>query len=32
MDYLVLETFLLDKDKQPPYKEETDWRSQFKLD
>lgn len=32
MDYLVLETLLLNKENQPPFKEETNWRSQFKLD
>ncbi|HSE33834.1 MAG TPA: carbamoyltransferase [Pyrinomonadaceae bacterium] len=32
MDYLVLETFVLNKQKQPPFKDETNWRSQFKLD
>jgi carbamoyltransferase len=32
MDYLVLENFVLDKREQPRLEEETDWRSQFKLD
>lgn len=32
MDYLVLENFVLDKKEQPRLEEETDWRSQFKLD
>jgi carbamoyltransferase len=32
MDYLVLETCVLDKEKQPPFNESEDWRSRFKLD
>ncbi len=32
MDYLVLGNFLLDKRKQTPLKEDTDWRKEFKLD
>ncbi|MGH9908916.1 MAG: carbamoyltransferase C-terminal domain-containing protein, partial [Pyrinomonadaceae bacterium] len=32
MDYLVLETCVLDKRNQPPFADETDWRKQFKLD
>jgi len=32
MDYLVLETCVLDKREQPPFEEKTDWRSEFKLD
>ncbi len=32
MDYLVLETCLLDKRDQPKFEEQIDWRSQFKLD
>lgn len=32
MDYLVLETFVLDKESQPALSEATDWRSEFKLD
>ncbi len=32
MDFLVLENFVLDKKDQPRLEEETDWRSQFKLD
>jgi len=32
MDYLVLETCVLDKRDQPPFEEKTDWRSEFKLD
>ena len=32
MDCLVLESFVLDKAGQPPFKEKTDWRSKFNLD
>jgi carbamoyltransferase len=32
MDYLVLETCVLDKKEQPKFAEKTDWRSQFKSD
>jgi carbamoyltransferase len=32
MDYLVLETCVLDKKDQPEFEEATDWRSEFKLD
>jgi carbamoyltransferase len=32
MDYLMLETCVLDKREQPEFAEKTDWRSQFKLD
>ena len=32
MDYLVLETCVLNKENQPPFNEKTDWRSQFTLD
>jgi carbamoyltransferase len=32
MDYLVLETCVLDKKDQPKFAEKTDWRSEFKLD
>ncbi len=32
MDYLVLETFLLDKRQQPKWEDDTDWRSEFQLD
>ncbi len=32
MDYLVLETCVLDKRDQPEFAEKTDWRSEFKLD
>ncbi len=32
MDFLVLETCVLNKQDQPKFEEETDWRSQFTLD
>jgi carbamoyltransferase len=32
MDYLVLETCVLDKKDQPEFVEQKDWRSEFKLD
>ncbi len=32
MDYLVLETCVLDKKDQPEIAEKTDWRNEFKLD
>ena len=32
MDYLVLETCVLDKKEQPEFAEKTDWRSEFRLD
>jgi carbamoyltransferase len=32
MDYLVLETCVLDKREQPELKEKTNWRAEFKLD
>jgi len=32
MDYLVLETCVLDKKDQPAFKEDRDWQSQFALD
>jgi len=32
MDYLVLETCVLDKKDQPQFAETTDWKTQFKLD
>jgi carbamoyltransferase len=32
MDYLVLETCVLDKKDQPPFADTSDWRSQFTLD
>ncbi len=32
MDYLVLETCVLDKREQPKLEEKTDWRAEFKLD
>ncbi len=32
MDYLVLETYLLEKRQQPKWEEKRDWRSEFQLD
>jgi carbamoyltransferase len=32
IDVLVLETFVLRKEKQPPYEESQDWRKEFRLD
>jgi carbamoyltransferase len=32
MDYLVLETCVLDKKDQPKFEEKTDWKSEFRLD
>ena len=32
MDYLVLETCVLDKKDQPEFGEKTDWQNEFKLD
>ena len=32
MDYLVLETCVLDKKEQPAFKDDRDWRKQFALD
>ncbi len=32
MDFLVLETCVLDKREQPAFAEKTDWRTEFKLD
>jgi carbamoyltransferase len=32
MDFLVLETCVLDKTNQPKFTEKTDWRNEFKLD
>jgi len=32
MDFLVLETCVLDKQEQPPFRETEDWRGKFKLD
>ena len=32
MDYLVLETCVLDKQEQPAFADDTNWRSQFALD
>ena len=32
MDYLVMGSFLLDKNEQPPIKEDFDWMKEFELD
>jgi len=32
MDYLVLENFIIDKQKQPAWEETGDWRQEFELD
>ena len=32
MDYLVLETCVLDKKEQPKFAEDADWKSEFRLD
>ncbi|MEP7340313.1 MAG: carbamoyltransferase [Acidobacteriota bacterium] len=32
MDYLVMETFLLDKREQPKLENDSDWRKEFQLD
>jgi carbamoyltransferase len=32
MDHLVLGPYLLDKTKQPPLRDDVDWRSQYQLD
>jgi carbamoyltransferase len=32
IDFLVLGPFLLDKTKQPEWKEDSDWRQEFQLD
>jgi len=32
MDFLVLETCVLDKRDQPKFAEKTDWKTEFKLD
>src|SRR5262249_27497044 len=32
MDYLVLESFVLDKRRQPALKDDVDWRSIYELD
>ena len=32
MDFLMLETFVLDKKEQPKLAEDKNWRTQFKLD
>ena len=32
MDYLVLGDYLFDKQSQPPWREEGDWRDDYELD
>ena len=32
MDYLVLGNYVLDKQEQPEWGEEVDWREEFELD
>lgn len=32
MDYLVMGNFILDKTRQPSYKEKEDWKTQYELD
>jgi len=32
MDYLLMGSFLLDKQKQEPWEKDTDWRKEFELD
>ena len=32
MDFLVVENFLLAKDEQPAWQEDSDWREEFDLD
>jgi carbamoyltransferase len=32
MDHLVLGTWVLDKAKQPPLRDDVDWRREFQLD
>jgi carbamoyltransferase len=32
MDFLVLENFLIDKTKQPNWKDVSDWKNEFELD
>ena len=32
MDYLVIGNHILDKQAQPPWQEEGDWRETFELD
>jgi hypothetical protein len=32
MDALVLETFVLEKDKQPKFVDDRDWQREFDLD
>ena len=32
MDNLVLGPYLLEKEKQPPLRDDVDWRSEYQLD
>jgi carbamoyltransferase len=32
MDYLVMENYLFDKKQQPEWKENYNWKTEFKLD
>ncbi|MCK5507323.1 MAG: carbamoyltransferase [Desulfobacterales bacterium] len=32
MDYLIIENYLLDKNEQPKFTEDVDWKAKFKLD
>ena len=32
MDYLIMGSFLLDKQKQPELKDDIDWKKEFELD
>ena len=32
MDYLVLENFVLDKERQPAFEDDGSWRDEFELD
>jgi len=32
MDVLVLENFILEKEKQPKLKDDSDWRKEYELD
>jgi carbamoyltransferase len=32
MDYLVMGNYLVDKKDQPKFDDQTDWRTEFKLD
>jgi hypothetical protein len=32
MDYLVMGSFLLDKEQQPPWPEDESWKDEYELD